>query len=98
MTVIERVAATIESDADRAAFIEFIEAGNALDAYEDGAPSRNPEYRYRKACEAWHATDTYRNRLPRHHRQYHRPRQGSRTSLNQNLPIERLGDFLCVDT
>ena len=60
MSAVARKAATIANVEDRAAFVEYVNAGNALDAYTDGAIySGNPEYRYRKASAAWFATDTY---------------------------------------
>ncbi|AID58927.1 hypothetical protein PBI_GAIA_108 [Mycobacterium phage Gaia] len=53
---------------DQAVFNEYVNAGNALDAYRDGARyTGNPVRRYEKAREAWFATEAYKNRPPLRH-------------------------------
>lgn len=52
--------------ADRAAWVEYIMAGDAYEAYTDGAYyTGDPSYRFRKACEAWYATASYAARSGR---------------------------------
>ena len=53
---------------DQAKHDEYLAAGNALDAYHDGALSTgNPEYRYEKARKEWFATESWKNRPPLRH-------------------------------
>lgn len=53
---------------DQAKLDEYHAAGNALDAYHDGAIySGNPERRYEKACKEWFATKSWKNRPPLRH-------------------------------